>query len=107
MSRVVCDPRGFSYTVFFEDFNRVTAAVNTGVNGYLIDAHFGVMASYQGFLREFLVSQKAMEKLARELFSIGWLRWHVTKIYRQIQMRLRRIYVNMEDGAGGRGNNDH
>ena len=107
LSRVVFDPRGFRYTVFLERFNKVTSTANTSVDEYLIDAHFGAMASYRGFLREFLVSGKDVEKLTRDLFSIGWLRWHVTKIYRQIQMRLRRIYVNIKDGLGGKGNDDH
>ena len=94
LSRVVFDPRGFRYTVFFERFNKVTSTANTSMDEYLVDAHLEVMTSYLCLLLEYLVPQKDLEKLTRELFSISWLRWHLTKIYRQIQMRLRRIYVN-------------
>lgn len=107
MSKVVFDPRGFGYTVFFERFNKVTSTANTSVDEYLVDAHLEVMASYLCLLLEYLVPQKDVEKLTRELFSISWLRWHLTKIYRQIQIRLRRIYTNIKDGLGGRGNDDY
>jgi len=107
LSRVVFDPRGFRYALFLERFNKVTSTANTSVDEYLVDAHLEVMASYLCLLLEYLVPQKDVEKLTRELFSIGWLRWHLTKIYRQIQMRLKRIYMSIEDGLGGKGNDDH
>jgi len=107
LSRVVFDPRGFRYTFFLERFNKVTSKANTSVDKYLVDVHLEVTASYLCLLLEFPVPQRDVEKLTRELLSIGWLRWHVMKMYRQIQKRLRRIYVNIKDGLGGRGNDDH
>ena len=107
LSRVVFDPRGFTYAFFLERFNKATSTANTSMDEYLVDAHLDVMASYLCLLLEFLVPQNDVEKLTRELFSIGWLRWHLTKIYRQIQIGLRQIYMNIEDGLGGRGNDYH
>ncbi len=84
----ISDPRGFSYTITFERFNNVVANVNTSEDEYIIDVHLKALRKYHNYLLLSVVSRKRMEMLTRELFSIGWLRWNLTKIFRRFQKKV-------------------
>jgi len=88
----IVDPRGPDCTLFFESFNKLIVRVNTIDDKYLIDVHLKALGSYQNYLLRLLLSNKGKEKLTRELLSIKWLRWHLTKIYRKFQ-KFRKSYM--------------
>ncbi len=85
ISGTISDPRGFSYTVSFEGFNKVTVMVDTSVDEYLVDVQLSALFSYHDLLLRFLLSRRDLEALVRDLFSIGWFRWNFVKFYRKLQ----------------------
>ena len=92
IASTISDPRGFSYTISFENYNTITVMVNTSVDEYLIDVQLSTLFSYHDYLLRFLLSRKELETLTRDLFSIGWFRWNFIKIYRKIQEMWRKLF---------------
>ena len=73
------DRRGFAVAVSLDGFNKINASVDTDSEDFLIEAHMAVLNHYPA-----LFKKKTLDSFVRQFLSIGWLRWHVTKIYKEI-----------------------